>query len=61
MLATVALASDHQRNGVWLGARTGTVCADAVAIAVGALLHRSLPSHLRRTSPRRSSRSSGFG
>ncbi|MBA0047428.1 TMEM165/GDT1 family protein [Mycobacterium sp. NPDC050853] len=46
MLATVALASDHQWNGVWLGSTTGMVCADAVAILVGALLHRSLPAHL---------------
>src|SRR6476661_1849087 len=43
MLATVALASDHQWAGVWVGATAGMVVADAVAIAVGRLLHRRLP------------------
>lgn len=46
MLATMALASDRPWAGVWLGSATGMVCADAVAIAVGVLLHRSLPAHL---------------
>lgn len=46
MLATVALASDHNWLGVWLGATAGMVLADAVAIAVGSLLHRRLPEHL---------------
>lgn len=45
MLATVALASDHNWAGVWAGATAGMVLADAVAIAVGALLHRRLPEH----------------
>ena len=43
MLATVALASDHQWAGVWIGATAGMVVADAVAIAAGRLLHRRLP------------------
>jgi putative Ca2+/H+ antiporter (TMEM165/GDT1 family) len=43
MLATVALASDHDWTGVWLGATVGMVLADGVAIAVGALLHKRLP------------------
>jgi Ca2+/H+ antiporter, TMEM165/GDT1 family len=43
MLATVALASDHQWAGVWIGATAGMVVADAVAIAVGRILHRRLP------------------
>jgi putative Ca2+/H+ antiporter (TMEM165/GDT1 family) len=43
MLATVALASDHPWAGVWIGATAGMVVADAVAIAVGRLLHRRLP------------------
>ena len=43
MLATVALASDHNALGVWVGATIGMVLADAVAIAVGTLLHRRLP------------------
>ncbi|MEO8813930.1 MAG: TMEM165/GDT1 family protein [Mycobacterium sp.] len=46
MLATVALASDHNWVGVWVGATAGMVLADAVAIAVGTLLHRRLPEHL---------------
>lgn len=43
MLATVALASDHDWTGVWAGATVGMVLADGVAIAVGALLHKRLP------------------
>jgi putative Ca2+/H+ antiporter (TMEM165/GDT1 family) len=43
MLATVALASDHNWAGVWVGATVGMVLADGVAIAVGNLLHRRLP------------------
>jgi putative Ca2+/H+ antiporter (TMEM165/GDT1 family) len=43
MLATVALASDHDWAGVWIGATIGMVLADGVAIAVGALLHKRLP------------------
>ena len=39
MLATVALASDHNWAGVWIGATAGMVLADGVAIAVGALMH----------------------
>jgi putative Ca2+/H+ antiporter (TMEM165/GDT1 family) len=43
MLATVALASDHNWAGVWIGATAGMVLADGVAIAAGRLLHRRLP------------------
>lgn len=43
MLATVALASDHNWAGVWIGATLGMVVADGVAIAAGRLLHRRLP------------------
>jgi putative Ca2+/H+ antiporter (TMEM165/GDT1 family) len=43
MLATVALASDHDWAGVWIGATIGMVLADGVAIAAGALLHKRLP------------------
>ncbi|AEF38160.1 MAG: TMEM165/GDT1 family protein [Mycolicibacter algericus] len=46
MLATVALASDRNWLGVWLGATAGMVLADAVAIAVGTVLHRQLPEQL---------------
>ena len=45
MLATVALASDHNWAGVWIGATIGMVLADGVAIAVGALMHKRLPEH----------------
>jgi putative Ca2+/H+ antiporter (TMEM165/GDT1 family) len=43
MLATVALASDHNWAGVWIGATVGMVLADGVAIIAGRLLHRRLP------------------
>jgi putative Ca2+/H+ antiporter (TMEM165/GDT1 family) len=43
MLATVALASDRNWAGVWIGATVGMVLADGVAIAVGAVLHKRLP------------------
>jgi putative Ca2+/H+ antiporter (TMEM165/GDT1 family) len=43
MLATVALASDNNWAGVWIGATVGMVLADGVAIAVGRLLHKRLP------------------
>ena len=46
MLATVALASDHNWLGVWIGATAGMVLADGVAIAVGAVLHKRLPGGL---------------
>jgi putative Ca2+/H+ antiporter (TMEM165/GDT1 family) len=43
MLATVALASDYNWAGVWIGATVGMVLADGVAIVAGRLLHRRLP------------------
>jgi Ca2+/H+ antiporter, TMEM165/GDT1 family len=43
MLATVALSSDHNWAGVWIGATVGMVLADGVAIAAGRLLHKRLP------------------
>lgn len=46
MLATVALAADHNWAGVWIGATVGMVVADAVAIVVGTVLHRRLPERL---------------
>ncbi|KAA1428569.1 TMEM165/GDT1 family protein [Mycolicibacter arupensis] len=49
MLATVALASDRNWPGVWLGATAGMVLADGVAIAAGNVLHRRLPEHLLHT------------
>ena len=46
MLATMALASDHDWVGVWIGAALAMVLADGLAIPVGALLHRRLPKRL---------------
>jgi Ca2+/H+ antiporter, TMEM165/GDT1 family len=46
MLATVALASDNNWAGVWLGATVGMVLADGAAIAAAQLLHRQLPERL---------------
>lgn len=43
MLATVALASDYNWAGVWIGATVGMVLADGVAIAVGVVMHKRLP------------------
>jgi Ca2+/H+ antiporter, TMEM165/GDT1 family len=43
MLATVALASDQNWAGVWIGATIGMVLADGVAIAAGTLMHKRLP------------------
>ncbi len=48
MLGTVPLASDHPSTGVGLDSTTVMVCADAVAVLVGTLLRRPLPSHLRQ-------------
>ncbi|MEB3980920.1 TMEM165/GDT1 family protein [Mycobacterium sp. 663a-19] len=45
-LATLALASDQDWRGVWIGSTVGMVVADALAIGVGALLNRRLPQQL---------------
>jgi Ca2+/H+ antiporter, TMEM165/GDT1 family len=45
-LATLALASDHDWRGVWIGSTLGMVLADALAICVGVLLNRRLPQRL---------------
>ncbi|MCV7153877.1 TMEM165/GDT1 family protein [Mycolicibacterium pyrenivorans] len=50
MLATVALASDHNWAGVWIGATIGMVVADGVAIAAGMLLHKRLPERFLHAS-----------
>jgi Ca2+/H+ antiporter, TMEM165/GDT1 family len=44
MLATVTLASDYNWAGVWIGATTGMVLADGVAIAAGRMMHKRLPA-----------------
>ncbi len=43
MLATITLATKHGWFGVWLGSTLGMVAADALAIGVGAILHKTLP------------------
>ena len=43
MLATITLATTEEPIGTWLGSTAGMVAADAVAIAVGALLGSRLP------------------
>jgi putative Ca2+/H+ antiporter (TMEM165/GDT1 family) len=44
MLAVVTLASTQDPIGTWLGATTGEVAADALAIGVGAALGARLPA-----------------
>jgi putative Ca2+/H+ antiporter (TMEM165/GDT1 family) len=43
MLATVTLATTEEPIGTWLGSTAGMVAADAIAIAIGALLGTRLP------------------
>lgn len=43
MLATITLATTEGWFGTWLGSTLGMVAADALAIAVGAVLGRKLP------------------
>jgi putative Ca2+/H+ antiporter (TMEM165/GDT1 family) len=43
MLATITLATTEEPIGTWLGSTAGMVLADAIAIAVGALLGARLP------------------
>nr|HQV20830.1 TMEM165/GDT1 family protein [Gordonia sp. (in: high G+C Gram-positive bacteria)] len=46
MLATITLATDHDWLGIWIGSTLGMVAADALAIAVGALLGKHLPERV---------------
>src|SRR3954468_5937482 len=46
MLATVALASDSNWAGVWIGATAGMIVADGLALVVGTLMHRRLPERM---------------
>lgn len=48
MLATITLATTEGWFGTWLGSTLGMVAADALAIAVGALLGRKLPENVIR-------------
>ena len=43
MLATITLATTEEPLGTWLGSTAGMVAADAVAIAIGAVLGARLP------------------
>lgn len=49
-LATVALASDRNWAGVWIGTTAAMIVGDGLAIAAGLLLHRRLPRKLLHTS-----------
>ncbi|MDL9947416.1 TMEM165/GDT1 family protein [Gordonia sp. ABSL11-1] len=46
MLATITLSTNNDWLGVWIGSTVGMVAADALAIAVGALLGRHLPERI---------------
>jgi putative Ca2+/H+ antiporter (TMEM165/GDT1 family) len=48
MLATITLATTQGWFGTWLGSTLGMVAADALAIAVGAVLGRKLPEKVIR-------------
>jgi putative Ca2+/H+ antiporter (TMEM165/GDT1 family) len=48
MLATVTLATTEEPWGTWLGSTAGMVAADAIAIAIGAMLGSRLPDRAIR-------------
>jgi putative Ca2+/H+ antiporter (TMEM165/GDT1 family) len=48
MFATITLATREGAFGTWLGSTAGMVTADAIAIAVGAVLGRRLPERTIR-------------
>jgi putative Ca2+/H+ antiporter (TMEM165/GDT1 family) len=48
MLATVTLATTQEPIGTWLGSTAGMVAADALAIALGAILGTRLPERAIR-------------
>ena len=43
MLATITLATTQEPIGTWLGSTAGMVAADAIAVAIGAILGTRLP------------------
>ncbi len=43
MLATITLSTNNDWLGVWIGSTIGMVAADALAIAIGAVLGKHLP------------------
>jgi putative Ca2+/H+ antiporter (TMEM165/GDT1 family) len=48
MLATITLATTEEPWGTWLGSSAGMVVADAIAIAIGAILGTRLPERAIR-------------
>jgi Ca2+/H+ antiporter, TMEM165/GDT1 family len=48
MLATITLATTEEPWGTWLGSSAGMVVADAIAIAIGAVLGTRLPERAIR-------------
>lgn len=48
MLATIAVGTQHHWLAVWIGSTLGMVAADALAIALGAVLGRKLPERAVR-------------
>jgi Ca2+/H+ antiporter, TMEM165/GDT1 family len=48
MLATITLATTEEPIGTWLGSTVGMVAADAIAIAIGAVLGARLPERAIR-------------
>lgn len=48
MLATIAVGTQHHWLAVWTGSTLGMVAADAIAIALGAVLGKKLPERAVR-------------
>lgn len=48
MLATITVGTQHHWLPVWIGSTAGMVAADAIAIAIGAVLGKKLPEHAIR-------------
>lgn len=48
MLATIAVGTQHHWLAVWIGSTLGMVAADAIAIALGAVLGKKLPERAVR-------------
>ncbi len=46
MLATITLATTEEPFGTWMGSTAGMVAADAIAIAIGAMLGTRLPERV---------------
>ncbi|MFJ6021448.1 TMEM165/GDT1 family protein [Nocardiopsis alba] len=48
MLATITVGTQHHWLPVWIGSTVGMVAADAIAIAIGAVLGKKLPERAIR-------------